>query len=174
MESNIFYIFTDGSALNNSSTSFAGCAVYFPNINKIFSKSLKGTNNIAELSAIEYALWYVNKHILLKIESTYKTMQLFTDSEYSINVITGKKNSEKNKDIIFKCQTLYKNINSKIKLEFVHIDAHSNKQDFIHKCNDIVDKLARKRAKEMSNAQQTSNRNLTDYPVLKAILDTLD
>ena len=51
-------IYTDGSALKNSQESPAGAAFYIPSMRILRSKSFIGTNNIAELIAIDYALWY--------------------------------------------------------------------------------------------------------------------
>ena len=145
-----FLIFTDGSALNNSQDSKAGWAVYMPSVHKLFSKSMIGTNNQAELEAIRFALWYV-------IENFDKLRELFVDNEiviksdskYSIDVVTGAKNSKLNVDRITQCKEFIETISNKgININFVHVNAHTNKKDFDSRCNDLVDKAAREKASE--------------------------
>jgi ribonuclease HI len=131
--------FTDGSALGNSQNSFAGSAVYFPSLKILLSKSFRGTNNHAELTAIEMALEYTLQNSLAT------SLLIFTDSQYSIKAATGVNRARKNFDLIMRIKELMK----KIVVKYEHITAHTKKDDFFSKCNDKVDRKARERANEL-------------------------
>lgn len=145
-----FNVFTDGSALKNSTNSSAGFASYFDKLNKLFSKSMIGTNNQAELEAISFSLWYINKNYeLFKNLIKNNIIYIYTDSQYSINVLTGKNTPSKNIEKINRCKNLIKNIQAlSIEIKFIHVMAHTNQSDYLSKCNDLVDKAAREKAKK--------------------------
>lgn len=148
-------IFTDGSALSNKKDACAGwaiCIIDEDNSNEIIkSGKLHATNNQAELFAISYSLWYsLNVYKFEKCKIMIKT-----DSQYAINILTGKMKPKINLKLIKGC------LNLKNKLEdlgneisFIHILAHTGKDDKDSKYNDIVDKLARKRAKELQEEEK--------------------
>ena len=145
--SNMFTMFTDGSALKNSKTSPAGYAVYFPKIKKLFAKGMIGTNNQAELEALRFGLWYFNEHVKnSRVQIPNDTLIVFSDSEYSIRSIEGKYNGNANKEKIEECKRLVSLIKEKYEVEFVHVVAHSGGTDFVSVNNDIVDKAAREEA----------------------------
>ena len=150
-------IFTDGSALSNSKRSPAGWGVYVPLLKKSFSKGLFGTNNIAELTAIQFALWYVDKHypdILKPVMDNLEhpdTIYIIADSEYAIKVVTGINNAKANTSIISSCKDLLLSIRSihHVRILFLHVNSHTGGSDFMSTNNDIVDYLARTKAEEM-------------------------
>lgn len=176
---NEFNIFTDGSALDNSQNSYAGYAVYMPKLNKLFSKSIIGTNNQAELEAIRFSLWYILKQFKLlenpdtekskflrssKLQSRFKlhknikklilnnTIFIYSDSKYSIQMLTTNAKAKKNEDKINSCKELLEELNSyDITVKFIHVRAHTKQTDYISKCNDIVDKAAREKATIIKN-----------------------
>ena len=143
-----FLIFTDGSALSNAANADAGWAAYIPSIHKLFSKEMVGTNNQAELEAIRFALTYVNnnfeelKHLIIDNEIIIRS-----DSKYSIDVLTGAKNGKLNLDRIGYVQNIMKELEDKgVTTTFIHIGAHTNKNDYYSRCNDLVDKASRAKA----------------------------
>ena len=153
-----FTIFTDGSALNNKAEAPAGMALYIPSRKLLMSKSMISTNNQAELEAVRYALWYFTERFInLRIPDN--TLYIFTDSEYSINAITGKwKNLKENLAKINVCRGLIRRIDEKgKKTVFIHVKAHTGKKDFVSLNNDIVDQEARRRAKENTTADTANN-----------------
>ena len=147
-----FTIFTDGSALNNKQEAPAGMAVYIPSHKILLSKSMFSTNNQAELEAIRYALWYFTKKFI-NVSIPDNTVYIFSDSQYSINAITGKwKNLKDNLPKINVCRNLIHQIDEKgINVEFIYVKAHTRKKDFVSLNNDIVDQEARRKATEAQN-----------------------
>lgn len=143
-----FTVFTDGSALNNKKDAPAGCAIYFPTKKHLIAKGMIGTNNQAELEAMRYCLWYFTQKYI-DIDIPDNTLYVFSDSEYTINSITGKYNGSANKEKIEICKKLIKEIEQKRKIKFIHVYAHTNGKDFISINNEIVDFAARDEAKKM-------------------------
>lgn len=145
-------VFTDGSALSNKKSAPAGWAMLIPHENKLISKGMFGTNNQAELEAIRYSLWYLKEHNVEHKYDTFGDIYIMTDSEYSINAITGKHKSKVNTAKIKVCQLLINELSQmNITINFIHVDAHTGGKDYVSINNDIVDKTARKRAMEMQN-----------------------
>lgn len=146
-------IFTDGSYIKKRN--LCGYGVHFPNaefedIGKSFKKEPR-TNQRAELYAIYKAIKIVTKH------DKNLSIQIYTDSEYSIksltiwiknwkenNWISSTKKPVMNQDIIKKIDKLMEEHNGKIK--FNHVRAHTGKTDFESIHNDITDKLAKQGA----------------------------
>jgi ribonuclease HI len=133
----VIKIFTDGSALSNSSNAKAGAAMYIPSLNIVYSKYMRGTNNQAELSAILFALRYIEKF-------SEKEYEFYTDSMYCINILTKTKTAKKNKELIKEIFDLIDSLN--INITFIHVRAHTKSDTFESKCNAIVDKKAREAA----------------------------
>jgi len=143
-------VFTDGSHIKQSDK--CGYGVHFPNrefddISKPFTK-LPKTNQRAELYAIYKAIKKIqNKDKLYNIK-------IYTDSEYSIKSLTiwiknWKKNNwigstgkeVMNQDIIKKIDNLI--IEHIGKIEFIHVKAHTGKDDYNSIHNAITDELAK-------------------------------
>lgn len=143
-----FTLFTDGSALSNKKDAKAGWAFYFPKIKVLVSDKMIGTNNQAELSAMKNGLKYFHQN-LIDENIPDNTLYVFSDSEYTINSITGKYNGKINKEMINDCKKLIEQINEKKQIKFIHVRAHTNKTDFVSTNNDIVDKTARKEAESI-------------------------
>lgn len=128
--SNNIIVYTDGSCRGNPGPMGIG-VVIIPDINNTDSivKMGKyighGTNNIAELTAIkigiETAIQY-NKPILL-----------YTDSLYSVNVVTGRYKSKVNVQLINEIKDLIK----KYRVQIGHVKGH-DKNVF----NNMADSLA--------------------------------
>lgn len=145
-------VFTDGSCMSSGSTcNYGGIGIHFPNkeLDDISEPFLLRpiTNQRAELYAI-------NKAISAIIDGLkFKTITIYTDSEYSIKSLTvwvhswvknnwktANKQSVKNKDIIESIYNLIKKFPSRIK--FIHVRAHTGKKDSLSIGNEVADKLA--------------------------------
>ncbi len=148
-------IFTDGGAINNCKGAPGGSGVLFVNNLMLLGCSKYGTNNIRELDAIRYALYCLNKnfHEFSKLFDQ-KHVTIFSDSEYSINVITGNMKAKANRELITKCKYYINELKLKgIEIKFEHVMAHTNNIDDISFCNSIVDRVANSEAKELMNTK---------------------
>jgi len=132
-----------------------GYAVHFPNkeyndIAKPFTM-LPKTNQRAELYAIYKGIKKINK------DKPNENIEVYTDSEYSIKSLTlwikkWKENNwigstgkaVMNQDIIRKIDNLIEKHKGGIK--FIHVKAHTGKQDFNSIHNNITDELAKQGA----------------------------
>lgn len=133
-------IYTDGSCKK----SIGGYAVVYNEEKTVTSQNLNNmeiysgpvpynpcTNNIAELYAIKKAL-----------EHYENNLTIMTDSEYSINVLTGVKNYTKNIELIDEIKSLLSNKN----IDFVHVRSHVGIYE-----NEICDQEAKKIVDEIYN-----------------------
>ena len=140
-------VYTDGACRNNGKpNACAGIGVYFgPNDGRNVSRRITGkqTNNVAELTAIIEVYEIIKQDIL-----SGKEITIFSDSEYAIRCCTtyGKKCVNRwdtidipNKDLVHHAYELYCELPNVI---FVHVDAHTGKQDAHSKGNAEADKLA--------------------------------
>lgn len=118
------FVFTDGSCIN----SFGGYGIVIIENGKCMCKISgsvpfeKATNNIAELYAIKIAL--IN---------TEGDITIYTDSQYSIGVITGSMKASKNLELI---RDIKKLINGR-QINFLHVFGHNGDE-----YNELADKLA--------------------------------
>ena len=142
-------IFTDGSSLSNHKEAPAGSAVYFVELDKTISYKFIGTNNQAELLALDLALWYIFKHNL----PTNDEYEFYLDSEYVIKIVTKINKPRSNKNIV---SAIFKKLANLTNYKFIHVKAHTKGEDDISKWNDKVDKLAKKRAEEMKEELEKS------------------
>ena len=144
-----YYVYTDGSCSNNGKpNATAGIGVYFGMTDpRNVSERVQGkqSNNTAELGAILKVYEILEKDIL-----SGKEIGIVSDSEYAIRCITsyGEKCAKKhwkddipNKDLVRKLYELYSN---KPNIQFIHVNAHTGKQDPHSIGNDEADKLANK------------------------------
>ena len=142
-----YYVYTDGSCSNNGrSNAKAGIGIYFgENDPRNVSQRIDGkqTNNTAELTAILQTYDTIQEDI-----RKGKTICIVSDSEYSIRCVTtyGKKcmesNWEKdmpNKDLVKRLYERYKDFTN---VTFLHIMAHTGKNDIHSIGNDGADRLA--------------------------------
>ena len=133
-------IYTDGSSTNKQGiNSDAGAAFYIPSLDILRAKHIRGTNSIAEIIAIDYALWYCIEKLGIK------NVIILSDSEYAIGVLSGEKNARRYEDLIEVVKTKIKKMAS---VTFKHVDGHSGIE-----YNEKVDKAA-KRAMKNSHVQK--------------------
>ena len=142
-----FTIYTDGACINNGRKG-AKCSigVHFSEKNELILKDIskvlsvpKPTNNIAELTAILESMKMIKGCI-------YSPVHIYTDSEYSLNVLTKwypnwtdkDKKSKKNIPLIKETYDLY----DQLPVFLFHIKAHTNLQDVHSIGNAKADELA--------------------------------
>ena len=131
-------IYTDGSSKNDrKKESSAGIAFYIPSLKLLKSRHTTGTNSVAELLAIDYALWYAKE----KLNNT--KVHIHSDSEYAIGVLSGKKKFKANAKLV---EYIINGKISKMDVKFTHIDGHSGIKE-----NEICDAAA----KEAMNKEPT-------------------
>lgn len=150
-ENSILNVYTDGSCYGNGNNiSYGGYGIYFSqNDNRNLSEPLLGpcTNNIAELKAILKVFEIIDDYI-----KKGNLVNIYTDSEYSIKCFTNygdklykkdwkSKNNIPNLELIKQGYFFYKSHSNIIK--FIHIDAHTEKQDIHSLSNQNADELAR-------------------------------
>jgi ribonuclease HI len=145
-------VFTDGSFSKSKLGIKCGYGIHFPDeeIEDVGRKFTHYplTNQRAELYAIYKSIIYVLRYYI------FGTLIIYTDSKYSMDSLTvwiknWKKNGWKtandkevlNQDIIRKIDFLLGKYKNKIK--FIHVKAHTGKQDDLSKGNDIADILAK-------------------------------
>lgn len=99
--------------------------------------------------AIDRALYLIYHKEENVVPVQYKRFHIYTDSEYSINVITKKKQAKANLDLVQSCwkhlEEIYK---KKYFLNFIHVKAHTNKDDYVSRWNALADKIARQEAEK--------------------------
>jgi ribonuclease HI len=147
-------VFTDGACSHNGrANAIAGFAVWFPEAPAL-STSVRipatepQTNQRAELAAIHRAV------VILDSQGYQdEDIKIYTDSEYSINCLTkwisgwisrGWKTAAGgdvlHRDLIQATSTLLSKFKSH---HFIHVRAHTGKDDDLSKQNDVVDRMAR-------------------------------
>ena len=163
-ESEKIYIYTDGSFIRGHKTvpDIAGYGIHIPAKNISLGLPLlnqKITNNRAELTAIIDSFKYLDENDLKK------KICIFTDSQYSIYIMTGtgeryEKNGFKqngkpvpNIDLIKKALELIRKYN----IVMLKVRAHTNLKDIHSINNDIVDKLAEQGAQKSILKDKTFN-----------------
>lgn len=130
-------IYTDGATSGNPGPSGLGVILRWgPYHREIYQFLGQGTNNIAELTAIKVGLEAVKKRDM--------PVRIFTDSQYSIGVLTGAYKAKSNRQLIMEIQALMATFPD-LKLEKVR--GHSG-----NPLNERADELARKAVKESSSS----------------------
>jgi ribonuclease HI len=142
-----YYVYTDGSCFNNGKeNAYAGIGIFFDlNDPRNVSKRIHGkqTNNTAELSAIIETYSIIEEDI-----RNGKKVAIVSDSEYVLKCVSsyGKKCEEKNwnteipnKELVKKAYQIYK---TNPNIRFIHVKAHTNKNDVHSVGNAHADSLA--------------------------------
>jgi ribonuclease HI len=163
------YVYTDGACSNNGRTNaMAGIGIYFgDNDPRNVSRRITGqqTNNAAELTAI------IDVYPL--IETDENRITIVSDSEYAIRCVSSygekcqKTNWTKdipNKELVKRAYTLYKN---KSNVEFMHVRAHTNKDDVHSIGNHNADRLANEAIQEMCKQVFCKRKIYLNVPFLQ-------
>lgn len=108
-------VYTDGACEGNPGPAGSGVVIVKGGRIRELSHYLgEGTNNIAELMAIELAL--------AEIGVVDAPVRLYTDSEYAINVLTKGWKAKKNVELVERLRELVRRLPD---LELIHVPAHS-------------------------------------------------
>ena len=163
-------VFTDGACSNNGNNSAkAGIGVYFgKNDPRNVSRKINGkqTNNMAELLAIIEVFNILKKDVTPGIEGLEKHVNIYTDSQYSIDALTKwsinwenngwkKKNNTKiiNLEIIKEGYQLLKEYPN---VKLIHVRGHTKKKDRLSLGNNEADKLATNCIGDLKNNKKKS------------------
>ena len=144
-----YYVYTDGACSNNGkSNASAGIGVFFgENDPRNISKKIEGkqTNNTAELTALIEVYSIIESDI-----QHHQKVAIVSDSKYAILCVTtyGEKCQKKgwenidipNKELVQQAYEIYQR--HSVNIQFIHIEAHTNKTDIHSLGNDSADKLA--------------------------------
>ena len=134
-----YVIYTDGSCRGNGNGGVG--IIWLKDGNKVFeySKGFKNTtNNKMELMAIYIALSSIKKEI--------NSLEIVSDSEYAIGVLTKPWNPKKNKELIevIKQRIILTQNLVKSPIKWSHTYGHSDNE-----WNNLCDKLAQSESKNM-------------------------
>jgi len=93
-------IYADGSCIGNPGPAGAGVTIYVDGspVQEISATIYEGTNNVAELRAVELALDFCAKQFDIRNEA----FRIFTDSSYAIGVLVGGWKAKKNIELILR------------------------------------------------------------------------
>lgn len=135
-------IYTDGACSGNPGPGGVGILMLYKTHRKEFSIFLGNvTNNIAELTAIKYALE--------KVKDKTLPITIYTDSEYSIGSLTKNWKAKKNQELIHSIKSLMTTFSQ---ITFVKVKGHSNNTN-----NNYVDALAREAIQYKRNREHYFN-----------------
>ncbi len=124
---NCIRIYTDGASSGNPGPSGIGILLIYGEKRKEISQYIgQGTNNIAELTAIKVALEELKRNDL--------PVYIFSDSSYSIGLLTKGWKPKKNQTLVFEIRKLLKNFND---ISFIKVKGHAGIKE-----NEVADFLA--------------------------------
>ena len=134
------YVYTDGSAINLQGEFYSGFGVYYGDERDISVYLGKNTNNVAELSAIQYALQYCDpsKKTAIYSDSTYA---LLCCTSYGDKCLKKKWPDMPNRDLVRSTYELYQSKKDRVTL--VHVSAHTLRNDQHSLGNKEADRLAK-------------------------------
>lgn len=139
-----YYVYTDGGCSNNGKrNAVAGIGIFFgvgDSRNVSIRIQGKQTNNTAELTAI------LEAYPLIEEDIEGKRITIVSDSEYAIRCVTsyGDKCEKQgwpeipNRELVKRVYELYKGTS----VQFMHVDAHTNRMDVHSVGNRHADALA--------------------------------
>ena len=124
---NCIKIYTDGASSGNPGPSGIGILFIYGENKKEISKHIgMATNNIAELTAIKIALEELKRDDL--------PVRIFSDSSYSIGLLTKNWKPKKNQELVFEIKEL---MDKFCDLAFIKVKGHSGIKE-----NEVADFLA--------------------------------
>jgi ribonuclease HI len=165
-------VYTDGAAPSNSQTAHAGFAYMIPKLNYIDGGFLIGSNNVAELTAIQRALSTIYQ---LHNRFDERNIEIVTDSGYCITVLSKEAKLNANVNLILCIRELIKKITEcGFNISFRHIKSHGKtddgRSDTDTLYNNIVDNIAVKMAKSEGNYTVKIIDNKFGFDFKKAIV----
>jgi ribonuclease HI len=124
---NCIKIYTDGASSGNPGPAGIGVVLIFGENKREISKYIGvGTNNIAELTAIKVGLEELKRVDL--------PVRIFSDSSYSIGLLTKNWKPKKNQELVQEIKILMRKFSN---LEFIKVKGHSGIKE-----NEVADFLA--------------------------------
>ena len=140
----IVEVYTDASTRENAYT--ISYQIYSDKYSAICRKyyEKKNDNNIAEMTAIEVAL----KHLSFLYRCRGFEITIYTDNKNAVELMNKPFISEKYKAIKEKLAVLIAHFKS---CKFVHVKAHTKKQDVHSKRNCLADKLCKESHTQKNN-----------------------
>ena len=124
---NCIKIYTDGASSGNPGPAGIGVLLIYKGKEKQISEYIgRTTNNVAELSAIKKALETLKRHDL--------PVRIFSDSSYSIGLLTKDWKAKKNPELVAEIRNLMKQFKN---LRFVKVKGHAGIKE-----NEVADYLA--------------------------------
>ena len=118
-------IYVDGSSIGNPGDSGIGVVVVNGEVKEYSKKIGKATNNVAELTAVKYAIE--------KIGDKNKEIYIYTDSQYVIGMLSLNWVAKANQKLIREIKEFIKDY----KVTFIKVSGHSSDE-----YNRLADKLA--------------------------------
>jgi ribonuclease HI len=130
MTKDTIIIYTDGACTGNPGPAGIGAVILDNGTRRELSEYLgQGTNNIAELVAIERALQEVQEH-------RARPVVVHSDSSYSIGLLTKNWKAKANAELVLRLRQL---VSRFVQLRFVKVKGHSGDPE-----NERCDELARR------------------------------
>ena len=127
------FLFTDGACKGNPGPMGIGVLLRYGKAEKVIAEPLGvGTNNIAELTAIERGLQQIRRRDLPVV--------ILSDSTYAIGVLPGRMRAKKNVDLVKRIALLIAEFQD---IRFRKVAGHSG-----HPENEEADRLATRAAEE--------------------------
>ncbi|NOX33325.1 MAG: ribonuclease HI [Deltaproteobacteria bacterium] len=124
---NCIKIYTDGASSGNPGPAGIGAVLIYGEKRKEISKYIgSATNNFAELTAIKAGLGELKRVDL--------PVRIFSDSSYSIGLLTKNWKPKKNQELVFEIRALMKKFSD---LAFIKVKGHSGIKE-----NEVADFLA--------------------------------
>ena len=136
----VLYVYTDGSAYGNGTRhARGGYGIFYSrkDIPPVYApiKQAKVTNCVAELTAILETLQSLKKYGV-------KCCCIYSDCEYAMDVISGKKKAHTNLHLVEPAQKLFRDFAGKV--TFTHVRSHTGAGDLHSLGNEVADMLAKK------------------------------
>lgn len=120
-------IYTDGSAIANRKNTDSGYAYFIPELKILDGGYIIGTNNIGELLAIQRSLTLIYQ---LRNFVTKRQVEIVTDSEYCILVLTRNAKLKANVELIESIRKLMKLMEDNgFKINFKHVGSHGKVEE---------------------------------------------
>lgn len=142
LPTNSVFIFTDGCSLGNPGPCGAGAIFQHKRGESLWCSykylGPRGTNNIGEIYAFNLACDLVHQRLVDPKQKIY----IFSDSQYSIDVLEGRSCASANKDLIGWVKVRLENVKIQYMVEVVKVPAHC----FIGG-NEMADDLAKRGAR---------------------------
>ena len=159
--------FTDGASKGNPGPCGAGAYVY-DNLASPWDQEDSaalghGTNNLGELWAIGMAMQIAARRVSTHLQD-YDQFRIFSDSQYSIGILTQGWKSRAHPKLAFKLRHLFNNFPIPIHIEWVpaHVGIDSNER-----ADELADRGAKKSAKKGADINASADFERGDFQPIR-------